>query len=194
MAATHAEVADAETIAAQLGEFLSALHALDADELSRVELHAGKQTPNAYWPNVELELASLETRLGGRHIEECRAFLRRQESDFGVAKSRVLLHADLRDEHILLAPDGSHVVGIIDWTDASRGDAAHDFAGIWEWQGEDFALCVRAFYAPTTDDGFWARVRFYGLCSTITTLDYTFKIGDERLAAAASRGLERALD
>ena len=192
--ASHAEVGDTENVAAQLGAFLSALHAIDWNEFAGIEISSENDTYHAYWPAVEAELASLTRYLGERQIEKYRAFLREQKRGFAFANWRVLLHADLRDEHILLAPDGSHVAGIIDWTDAAWGDAAHDFAGIWEWQGEAFARRVHAFYARESDDGFWARARFYGLCATITTLDYAFKIGKERLINAELRALERALN
>ena len=192
--ATHIGELNEAAIAAQLGAFLSALHALDLDEFSDIEIPIETETPADYWPGVEAELSALTPHLGAPKIEACRAFLRTQERGFAVANARVLLHADLRDEHILLLPDGSHVAGIIDWTDAALGDAAHDFAGIWEWRGEAFAHRVHAFYAREAAQGFWERVRFYGLCATITTLDYAYKIGDQRLTTNELRALERALN
>ena len=160
--ATHAGEINEMAIAAQLGAFLSALHALDLDEFSGIEIPRETDAPGDYWPGVEAELSSLEAKLGARKTAACRAFLRAQESGFASVNSRVLLHADLRDEHILLSQDSSHVAGIIDWTDAAMGDAAHDFAGIWEWMGEDSARRAHAIYAREADEGFGRAPGFTG--------------------------------
>ncbi|QDY77345.1 phosphotransferase family protein [Streptomyces qinzhouensis] len=41
----------------------------------------------------------------------------------------VLLHNDLKGEHLLIGDDGG-VTGVLDWTDAALGDPAEDIAGL----------------------------------------------------------------
>ncbi|MYR63872.1 phosphotransferase, partial [Streptomyces sp. SID625] len=41
----------------------------------------------------------------------------------------VLVHHDLKGEHLVLSPDG-RVRGVLDWTDAVIGDPAEDIAGL----------------------------------------------------------------
>lgn len=41
---------------------------------------------------------------------------------------QVFSHNDLGDEHLVMAPDGADVAGVIDWRDAVLGDPARDLA------------------------------------------------------------------
>ncbi|MFE0421663.1 phosphotransferase family protein [Streptomyces sp. NPDC058953] len=43
--------------------------------------------------------------------------------------SAVLLHNDLKGEHLLIGDDGG-ITGVLDWTDAALGDPAEDIAGL----------------------------------------------------------------
>ncbi len=191
--ATHVEAIEAETVAAQLGEMLSALHAIAPEEVEDLHLPPSDDDPRAYLPETLRELEAVAPHLPPEMENICRAFLERDRHAFASPLPRRLLHDDLRDEHLLLAPDGSRIQGIIDWTDASVGDPAHDFAGLWSWQGEAFAARVFASYAHSIDAHFWARVRFYGLCCIISTLHYALQIGDERTAQSELEALRRAL-
>jgi aminoglycoside phosphotransferase (APT) family kinase protein len=47
--------------------------------------------------------------------------------------SKALIHGDLSEDHILLAPDGERLGGVIDFTDAGVGDPAFDFAFLWAY-------------------------------------------------------------
>ena len=191
--ATHVSDIDEVTIAAQLGAFLSALHAIPLGAVEQCGVEAAEDDPRDYLPGALKELQAVAPHLPTGTGAACRAFLERQLPAFESIERRCLLHDDLRDEHILLAPDGSRVVGVIDWTDAAWGDAARDFAGLWAWRGEDFARRASEHHEHSTGADFWPRVRFYGICCIISTLDYALKIGDERTASFERGALLRAL-
>ena len=75
-----------------------------------------------------------------------------------------LAHGDLSDDHILVRQDGS-IAGIIDFTDASWGDPAIDFAYFWRL-GEDavdlvLANCATALHDPGLKTrAHWTFVRY----------------------------------
>ncbi len=74
----------------------------------------------------------------------------------------VFIHRDLSgDQHILCDPNGAEITGIIDWEDASVGDPAIDFTGVYWDCGEDFTRHVLAKYGGEVDETFWERVVFY---------------------------------
>ena len=191
--ATHVSEIDEAKIAEQLGAFLSALHAIPLVTIEHCGVEAADNDARGYLPNALAELNAVAPHLPTGTDTAYRAFLERQLPALESLGRRCLLHHDLRDEHILLSPDGSHVVGIIDWTDAAWGDAAHDFAGLWAWRGEDFFRRVLEDYRHSTDANFGSRARFYGMCCIISTLDYALKIGDERTANFERGALSLAL-
>jgi aminoglycoside phosphotransferase (APT) family kinase protein len=79
----------------------------------------------------------------------------------------VLVHHDLRGEHLVVSADG-RVRGILDWTDAAVGDPAEDIAGLAAAVGSPAA--VRA----ATLAGYGARPCLRGLwlarCDTVVRL------------------------
>ncbi|MFF0970199.1 phosphotransferase family protein [Streptomyces sp. NPDC003703] len=79
----------------------------------------------------------------------------------------VLVHHDLKGEHLVLSPDG-RVRGVLDWTDAVVGDPAEDIAGLALAVGSPAA--VRA----ATLAGYGARPCLRGLwlarCDTLIRL------------------------
>ncbi|MGW1980495.1 aminoglycoside phosphotransferase family protein [Streptomyces sp. NPDC001889] len=62
-------------------------------------------------------------------------------------REEVLLHNDLKGEHLLVTPEG-RISGVIDWADAALGDPAEDIAGLSLAVGAPAALriAVRAGY------------------------------------------------
>ncbi len=104
-----------------------------------------------------------------------------------------LLHSDLSAEHILLSADGNRVEAIIDWTDAVTGDPAHDFAGLWVWQGQPFVEQVLEHYAGAMDADFRQRIRLYALCSALSDFSYGVQAGREANRRLGLAALERSL-
>jgi aminoglycoside 2''-phosphotransferase len=70
---------------------------------------------------------------------------------------QVLVHGDLTEDHILLAPNG-HLAGLIDFTDAGPGDPAFDFTFLWAYG--DWAP-ARALHRYGADDGLLTRSRWW---------------------------------
>ena len=74
---------------------------------------------------------------------------------------RILTHRDLTEDHILLSPPGNRLAGVIDFTDAARGDPAFDFTFLWAY-GDDAPARVLASYASGEGgDGVLARSRWW---------------------------------
>jgi aminoglycoside phosphotransferase (APT) family kinase protein len=136
----------AASLAAELGRFLAALH--------------------SFWPSVELlsHRAPIE-----RFRREVLPLLeqderQRAEAMFEERSSRselALLHADLGPAHIL--HDGSSITGVIDWSDASLGDPALDFAWLLHGTSDAFASSLLDAYTHQRepDPGLRERALFY---------------------------------
>lgn len=72
------------------------------------------------------------------------------------------IHRDLSgDAHILCDPRRAEITGIIDWEDASIGDPAIDFTGVYWDCGKKFTKRVLAKYGGKVDETFWERTVFY---------------------------------
>ncbi len=104
-----------------------------------------------------------------------------------------LLHSDLNAEHILLSAAGDRVEAIIDWTDAVIGDPAHDFAGLWVWQGQRFVDQVLQHYAGPVDEDFCSRIRLYGICGAFSDFSYGVQAGREANRRIGLAALARSL-
>jgi aminoglycoside 2''-phosphotransferase len=80
--------------------------------------------------------------------------------DANFAFAPALIHRDLGTEHILVGPDG-RLSGVVDWGDASIGDPAIDFTGLYRAVGQQLAAEVLGHYRRPHEPSFWRRVRFY---------------------------------
>lgn len=126
--------AEQQTIMAQLGRVVRAAH--------DTPLPAAGDWPNARgWaafvrerlPHIAAELRQ-QTALSETIIDEIMAFL---DTTDWFAVPPVLLHADLSEDHPLLAKTGGRwtLVGLIDWADAMVGDPLYDAVAVW------FSIC-----------------------------------------------------
>jgi aminoglycoside 2''-phosphotransferase len=76
-----------------------------------------------------------------------------------------LVHDDISDDHILVDDPGTRIAGIVDFSDASFGDAAIDFAFFWRL-GEASLDRVLADYRFAPEDSalklrsHWIFVRY----------------------------------
>ncbi|HEY5105253.1 MAG TPA: phosphotransferase [Caulobacteraceae bacterium] len=70
----------------------------------------------------------------------------------------VVVHDDLSDDHLLLAPGGERLAGVIDFADAALGDPAYDFAFFWAY-GDWAARFIAGRYG-SADDGILERSRW----------------------------------
>ena len=131
-------------VAAELGRFLAALHSFRPS----VELPRHRDPIERFRREVLTLLEQDERRRAEAMFEE-----RLSTSE------TALLHADLGPEHIL--HEGSSVTGVIDWSDASLGDPALDFAWLLNGTSRAFAVALLDAYSRESDAGFRERALFY---------------------------------
>lgn len=92
----------------------------------------------------------------------------------------VFIHRDLSgDAHILCNPRRAEITGIIDWEDASIGDPAIDFTGVYGDCGKDFTKRVLAKYGGKVDETFWERTIFYYKIGAFHEIAYGQLINDD---------------
>ncbi|MCX3062746.1 phosphotransferase family protein [Streptomyces beihaiensis] len=77
-------------------------------------------------------------------------------AQLGSGADAVLVHHDLKGEHLIVSPDG-RVRGVLDWADAIVGDPAEDIAGL------AVAVGARAAVRSATLAGYGARICLRGL-------------------------------
>jgi aminoglycoside 2''-phosphotransferase len=135
-----------DAVARQLGEFLSALHAIPIAEVEPLGIGSDR----------EYTMAARLSEL--KNPPAVRVLLPEYDGP------SLLIHNDLLAEHVLIDPLTSCVTGIIDFGDMACGDPAVDFAGIAAFAGEAFLRKVVTHYTRRFDDRMLARAIFIGQC------------------------------
>ncbi len=152
-----------QTVLAEMGVFFGALHALPAVTIAQPDgfiprTWSGEQFAALYRGMRRAKIARLTpapmlARFDAFHD----AF---EKIEPGVAR---LVHDDISDDHLLISPNG--LAGVIDFSDASFGDAAIDFAWFWRL-GEPAIDLVLLNYALVGEDpglktrAYWTFVRY----------------------------------
>lgn len=159
-------------IARQLGKFLSILHATpvavgDEVGLPREALtepqHLVEQMRDAAVDLADAELPS-----------EARAYLAGEVPIPSASSDVVVLHGDMKGEHLLFDPPWRRIVCVIDWADVAIGDPVHDVARLVSWLGRSFTTMVLEHYTGATESllersVFYARTRnLIGLADRLT--------------------------
>jgi aminoglycoside phosphotransferase (APT) family kinase protein len=174
------EVVAASWWQAEVGNFLTALHAFPVERASQLGVKVmnftGTTAPNASWR------AALETfyrvvhervwpLLSGKGQAQVAAYF----EDF-LADTRhfsfepVLLHADLLEDHLLVDPTAQMVKGVIDFGDVCLGDPAYDVSRE-----------VLPFYKGQVDLTFEQRQLFYSQLAPFIALIFGLNNGDPAL-------------
>jgi len=106
------------------------------------------------------------------------------------AVTPVLVHRDLGAEHLLMDRTTRALIGMIDFGDATVGDAAIDFVGV-DLTGGSAATraAINAYLDPVSQ----ARVRFYEQLGPVHAVVYGQEIGDEQLIVDAIANLRTRL-
>ena len=144
-------------LCAQVGRFLSVLHASPAAEAKRHGARELDLWTDQYVGRIEeaMRVAPPATR----------AWLERSADEFerrgGTRHVRsALIHADISGDHLVL--DGSgRLTGVIDFADACIADPALDFAGVLNHLGWRDLERVWRHYEGDVDEGAEYRTRFY---------------------------------
>jgi aminoglycoside phosphotransferase (APT) family kinase protein len=181
--------AHASSIAAALGELLTALHAGPTERLAA--LAGVDDQPPAGWRREAAETylaVAGEVPAARRPLVE--AFLEAPPPAEGWAP--VFSHNDLGIEHVLVDPDTWTVTGVIDWSDAAVVDPAVDFGRLYRDLGPAAAHAAMGSYRTGTDElaSLAERAVFYARCGVLEDLAYGLQTGraryvDKSLAAMA---------
>lgn len=167
------------SIAATLGELLTALHAAPAEHLAA--LVDVDDQPLAEWRG---EAAETYTAVAGQvpmvHRRPVEAFLEGPPPAEGWTP--VFSHNDLGIEHVLVDPGTWTVTGIIDWSDAAIVDPAVDFGLLYRDLGPAAAHAALGSYRTEVNDlmTLGQRAAFYARCRLFEDLAYGIQTGQDR--------------
>jgi aminoglycoside phosphotransferase (APT) family kinase protein len=176
-----------------IGQLLSVLHSTPVRQAKQHGARAVDLWTHNYLPMVEQALQVLPPASRSWLQQQVAAFEARGASS---AAPRVLIHADISGDH-LLVDDTGRLCGVIDFADALIADPALDFAGVLNHLGWRDLERVLAHYTGVIDDGAMERTRFYIRIAPIFQVTFGLdavgpeerRAGIRRLAALA--GAER---
>jgi aminoglycoside 2''-phosphotransferase len=180
------------TQAAQLGEFVSALHAIPLEEARRHgvvgrDAASLREAYRGFFARVRTNMLPLFT------VQEQAAigafWSGYLDDDACFTFTPTLVHRDLVAEHVLFDPATGHLTGVIDWGDAGIDDPAVDFAGVRRQLGDEFAQQMLAAYRPALDATALRRMDFYAGMEPFHEIQFAQTYGD---AAHLAHGIESA--
>ncbi|MET8410303.1 phosphotransferase [Streptomyces sp. NPDC005195] len=183
----HRRSAHGTSIAATLGELLTALHAVPIDRL--VDLVDVDHQPLAEWRQEATEIyVTVAGQVPAAHRRPIEAFLDAAPPHEGCTPR--FSHNDLGIEHVLVDPGTWRVTGIIDWSDAAVVDPAYDFGLLYRDLGPAATRAAISGYRTDADDlaALGERAVFYARCSVFEDLAHGIeteqgKYVDKSLAA-----------
>ncbi|MER5880407.1 phosphotransferase [Streptomyces sp. NPDC001910] len=185
----HRRSAHATSIAATLGELLTALHAAPLDLLTG--LVEADHPPPAAWL---LEAVHDYTRVAGQvpapYRRPVEAFLDAASPD--AAYVPAFSHNDLGIEHILVDPDTWTVSGILDWSDAAVVDPAYDFGLLHRDLGPAAVRAAISTYRADDNDltALGERAVFYARCTVLEDLAHGITTGQSRYVDKSIAAME----
>ncbi len=162
------------TIARELGQFLSVLHAVPVSEARALGV-TGEESE--YWeskPRTETHYEAIRTVVFPKLNDDERLWLDTHFTHYlGLNFDFPLkvIHNDVADHHIYLVPEHGKLGGIIDFADVETSDPAMDFAGLWLY-GRLFIEDVLGHYDHDIDDDFVERSKMpYRVHSAVNMLE-----------------------
>ncbi len=189
------DAANVAACGAQLGSFLTAVHAFPVEQALALGVRAQSMEGRfERWRAFMLDrLATMEPTLSPSLAARTIAFLR-GPMPAAVAGPTCLVHYDLCDGHVLVDVSARSVSGIIDWGDVCVGDPSMDFAGLWQWLGEPLvAAALRTYRGVVIDDAALARARAAAAIVALSTLWYGVEGSRPEFVASGLRSLEHTL-
>lgn len=149
-----------EGVLEDLGGFLTVLHATPpalaaAPDGAAVSPPTATETVRRYHRRRERLAGTLPADLRGR-IDR---FYDALPAAMAGAPT-VLVHGDLTEDHILLAPAHDRLAGLIDFTDAGPADPAYDFTFLWAYGDWAPAHAARRYAPGDAIDGLLQRSRW----------------------------------
>lgn len=183
----HQRSAHGTSIAATLGELLTALHAVPIDRMADLVETDGQ--PLAEWRSEATEnYVTVAGQVPAAHRRPVEAFLNAPPPHDGCTPT--FSHNDLGIEHVLIDPVDWTVTGIIDWSDAAAVDPAYDFGLLYRDLGPAATRAAIRTYRIDANNvaALSERAVFYARCSVFEDLAYGIeteqgKYVDKSLAA-----------
>jgi aminoglycoside phosphotransferase (APT) family kinase protein len=166
------------SIAATLGELLTALHSVPVDQVA--DLVGTDDEPLAEWRREAAETyEAVAKHVPAVYRGPVEAFLEAPLPSDGYAL--VFSHNDLGIEHVLVDPVAWTVTGIIDWSDAALVDPAYDFGLLHRDLGPVAVDAAVGSYRTDVNDvvNLRERAAFYARCSVFEDLAYGIETGRE---------------
>jgi len=164
-----------ERLADQVGSFLSSVHALPRDLSPRQPA----ERPASALAELPALAETIERWAADLVTDQMRPYLRGEVREPQFPDRLVFSHGDIKGEHLLIAPSGWRVAGVIDWGDARAADPAVDLAGLTLWLGPAFVRMVVDRYAGSAkDDGLFDRAITLARAAVLWGLGHTL-LGDE---------------
>lgn len=178
-----------EAVLLQIAELLGVLHALPATLLQRPD-----GSIPSYWADHRFSDGRFAERrevlakaVDGGLINAIERFY---EIPVPKPPTLRLVHTDIQEDHILLAPDGRSI-GVIDF-DAGLGDPAWDFASLWAW-GDWAPPFIFEHYAMAAEDpGLLERSRLQSVRYWIERLYWRVMGANTHLSVAEVAALVKA--
>jgi aminoglycoside phosphotransferase (APT) family kinase protein len=167
------------SIAATLGELLTALHAVPVDRWTA--LVDTDDQPLADWQREAAETyVTVAGQVPAVHRRSVETFLDAPAPPDGYTPA--FSHNDLGIEHVLIDPVTWTVTGIIDWSDAAIVDPAYDFGLLYRDLGPAaLRVAIRRCRTDANDVAALSeRAVFYARCSVVEDLAYGIETGREK--------------
>lgn len=174
-----------DTVARQLGSFLTALHGFRFSHPDLIEFpYGGGDFWQDLWPLAAPQLSEPARRNAEAYFE--RSF--QAMSQTFVPKT--LVHADLGTSNILFNASDAQISGIIDFGDLCLHDPARDFNGILRNHGRAFTEQVLGYYDRDIGENAWKRIDFYAKKHWFTLVYYAPLFGFEEGIPVFLRNIE----
>ena len=147
-----------DTIAKQLAEFISTLHATPKSIITKYNIRSENQEIN--YKNLVRDVKKLLfPRLQKKDIQLIEDYFDELKEALGHNYPNALTHNDLTSVHILW-DNKNKQTNIIDFSDRAFGDPAIDFSGLFEY-GNIFAEKVFKLYSGKKDEQMLKRSQLY---------------------------------
>jgi len=125
-----------QQLLAELYGFLDILHEVDPASVPEFKEETFVGAYNQSQRHFHHQLGSILKPEVARQIESVFvAYEADPANELGVP---VVIHADLKPDHVLFDAEAGRLTGVLDWGDACLGDPDYDFAVVGVFFGEDF--------------------------------------------------------
>jgi aminoglycoside 2''-phosphotransferase len=157
---------------ASLAEFLRALHAFPV-ELARRAGVREERDKGGYNRRQRSLHQGLRGLLSPAEIERLDDTFTRYERDHPpVRLTPVLLHADIKPDHVIYDPVAQRVSGVLDWGDVCLGDPDFDLAIIAMFFGAPFLTRLLHHMPDRDPEAVFTKVRFFTTLRWLQDLVY----------------------